>query len=1016
MNYLNAILLFVFFCSGLASLTLQTVWIRTLSLSVGSTSTAMGIVLGIFFGGLGIGGYYGGKLSSKVKEHLKVYAWIEAAVGLYALLIFFPLNEFHIFLRFLNFGESFAVLNAVIKFSLVGICILGPAIGMGITLPLLVKFIQLQNNSAGKTVSVLYGVNTLGAVAGAFCTSYFFIPYIGVDGANFLGIAVYFIAALMIYGLHLKYSALFSRVIENETYEKPTKNVSPNSLFLLIAFVTGFSAIGFEVIWTKYLTVFLGTNIFGIGMVLALFLLGIALGSLLVSRWIDKFENLKLAIGVTLAFTAFVCFAVTGLLNIAPKMSLTLQVLLSDIWPVSTLFAKSFVSGVIMFPATLLFGILFPLIVKAMTNDEGNVSVNLGQAYGVNTLGSILASMGLGLFVLPSLGSHVASMIAIVPLVVAGVWVWSTQSKVFYSRVLPYALGVLLLLGSWSIQPSFTNIIKSAYFSSTQFKSVPEVLSAFNDDEKYLEITEGKSAITSLSIDKSDGENFQRFLRLKTNGLNESIYDLDNIDVFPRYEALLGMLPYLFSKDINSSFIVGYGGGFTVDFLSQTDLDLVQVAELEQGIMDAAEYVHKNNNPITARKNVKLQIEDARFVLATKQRGPFDIIVSQPSHSWLAGVANLFTEDFFEIVSENLTKGGVYGQWLNLYNIDPVAVQSILKTFFTVFEHGAVFTNPEDQEMIIVGSHEPLKLNKKRFDSLVSKPEMKRKLRNVPADSINDVLSFFAMTRQEVVSNFKEVPMNTDLNAYAEVRQSRLFYSDQNQLDSELKEFFSEHYPKNILSIRDSLQYLELDSFALLKSSLEKDQFEKIYSLRKSVLSLMPMNKDQKLAKGELLFKSRMFEESVVEFEQLMNTNPSSEYLNWVTAALMEQSKYKNVKKMYDNHKNYADTLTKCYVFNAATNLKENDLATSLLAELLQYKEKAYESCGEYFYKIVGIYYYNNNDLENALVNFEQYYEIKPDDLEVLDYLVKGYEKNGLKERSIAFKNLFGTIKFISQG
>ncbi len=1004
MTYLNVALLFVFFCSGLASLTLETVWIRVLSLSVGSTSTAMGIVLGIFFGGLGIGGYIGGKLSSKVKEHLKVYAWIEAAVGLYALLIFFPLNEFHIFLRFLNFGESFFVLNAVIKFSLVGLCILGPAVGMGITLPLLVKFIQLQDNSAGKTVSILYGVNTLGAVAGAFCTSYFFIPYIGVNGANFLAIAVYFIAALMIYGLHLKYSSLFKQVIEKKAEVQKSIKTLPNYQFLSIAFVTGFSAIGFEVIWTKYLTVFLGTNIFGIGMVLALFLIGIALGSLMVSRWIDKFHNLKLAIGVSLAFTAFVCFAVTALLNVAPKMSLTLQVLLSDIWPVSTLFAKSIVSGIIMFPATLLFGILFPLIVKAMTNDGGDVSLNLGRAYGINTLGSILASMGLGLLVLPSLGSHVASMIAVVPLVGAGVWVWSSQKNTSITKIMPYALGVLLLLGSWGIEPNFTNIIKSAYFSASDFKSIPEVLDAFNEDEKFVQITEGKSAITSLSIDSSGGENFNRYLRLKTNGLNESIYDLDNIDVFPRYEALLGMLPYLFSKNINSSFIVGYGGGFTVDFLSQTDLGLVQVAELEQGIMDAAEYVHKNNNPITARKNVKLQIEDARFVLATKQRGPFDIIVSQPSHSWLAGVANLFTQDFFEIVSENLTQGGVYGQWLNLYNIDSIAVQSILKTFFTVFEHGAVFTNPEDQEMIIVGSHEPLKLNSKRFEKLVAKPQMKRKLHNIPANSINDILSFFAMTREEVVSNFNETPVNTDLNAYAEVRQSRLFYSDQNQLDGELKEFFSKHYPKEALSIRESLQYLDLDPFAFLKSVLNQGQFEKIYSLRDSIAPLMPTNKEQKIAKGELLFKARMFEKSVVEFEQMMNSEPSTSYLNWWSAGLLEQQKFKEVNEIFKKHNSYANILTKCYWFHAATSSNQNDLSSSLLAELLQYEEKAVEVCGEYFHKIVGVYYFNNNDIENALSQFEQYYEIESDDLEVLNYLIKGYEKTGAKERSLAFK------------
>ena len=264
----------------------------------------------------------------------------------------------------------------------------------------------------------------------------------------------------------------------------------------------------------------------------------------------------------------------------------------------------------------------FLLETRILVDDHQDTPEIVGTAYTINTIGSILGSCLSGLVLIPIFGSSLTLKIGLVTLIIAVVFITARK----FRNPVPLSISLLALLVIFMAQGiDFKNIIKSAYYQrSEKENSLTDVMKYFSDDkgEEFKLIIEGKTGIISLSQVPYEGDDYQSYLRLKTNGLNESFYNLERIEELPKYEGLLAFLPYALAEDPKSAFIVGYGGGYSVDFLTSTNLDLVHVAELEEGIMEAADYVHKGKNPITKRQNLKLEIEDARFVLATGKNRP----------------------------------------------------------------------------------------------------------------------------------------------------------------------------------------------------------------------------------------------------------------------------------------------------------------------------------------------------------------------------------------------------------
>jgi len=1008
MVFLIAVL---FFLSGLTSLVYETLWIRVLSLGVGSTSASMGLVLSIFFFGLSMGSFIAGKFSYKIKRPLLTYGILEGLIGIYSLGIIYVLFDFHKILGFLPLEGSFSWFGVAMKFFLVFIFLSIPTIFMGASLPLLVKIFVKGRENLGKKLGLLYGLNTMGAVFGAFLAGFYFIPQFGILKSNHMMAIINFAILIIAYLLQKRLAPIENpiRTEKKSFFTLLPKNATSAKKFILIACgIVGFTSITAEVVWNKYLGIFLGSNIFGLGLILSLFLLGIALGSLILSFYVEKVKD-KVNLFITLAIMGVaLTLAATYLLNGAPLLVHFTSYYLGA--KVSVLTIKSIITGIILFIPTSFFGALLPLGTRILVDDHHDTPEIVGTAYTINTIGSILGSCLSGLVLIPVFGSAFTLKFGLVLLILIILFITARK----FRNPIPLSISLLSLFVIFMAQGiDFKNIIKSAYFQrSTSETSLTEVMKYFSDKdgEEFKMIIEGKTGIISLSQVPYEGEDWKSYLRLKTNGLNESFYNLDKIAELPKYEALLAFLPYALVEDPKSAFIVGYGGGYSADFLTSTDLDLVHVVELEEGIMEAANYVHKGKNPILERKNLKLDIEDARFVLATGNSGPYDIIISQPSHSWLTGVANLFTKEYFKIVKGNLTEKGVFSQWLNLYNMNQTVLKSILKTFYTVFPHGGIFTNLGDEEVILIGSKKDIKYSLERLTVLAGNKKIQNQMTQIPFKSPYHLLAHFSIGREDILKLTNKAPLNTDVNAFAEVRQSKLFYQGSssnpedwinNNFSSKFTEILTLKEEQKPLFYRNMLEAVLGDIPNYNKFHLMLSKFKKF------------SGNDPKFLKdlGKFNLRIERYVSATKYLQKSLAHFKDSETLNLLLEAHLELKNYdKAIKAYHFADKKIKNEYSECMMLEASSYNKDWKRSAKIVGKITKEYNGYFNACGDYLNKALGTYYYQVSDYEDAISYLESFLEVENNDIQSMGMLISSYIGTGRIADSADYMETFRSL------
>lgn len=1009
--------------SGISGLVYETLWIRVISLAVGSTSAAMSIVLSIFFLGLSVGSFVAGRIVLRVKRPLLVYGLIEGVLGVYGALAIFPLFKLHRLVALLPLTGTYAWFGTGGKFALVFLLLIIPTTCMGMTLPFLVRAVVTRDDQVGRFVSFLYAVNTLGAVAGALATGFLLIPGVGILIANCSAALLNLVVCLSAVGLGRRC------LIETARKSDGTfafRLLSPADQALLLSCgLCGFVSITCEVAWSKYLSIFLGTNIFGLGLVLAMFLLGIAVGSMVLASVINRIRDQRSGFaGLLLASAAFVLLA-SYLLDEAPRMAVLVRSWIGD--SVTFLAIKSTVVALILFLPACVFGALFPLGVSILTRSHEQAASTLGWAYAVNTVGSIIGSYSAGMVMIPHLGS--AWTLAIAAIVAAGncVWLSTTREGRGPRQWLAVTAGLVVAVGALVFhQFNFRNLIKSAYHvgavatavrpairsASDSRLSLDEALKPYSAEyEDFKVVIEGETGIISLSHDRNDGESYRDYLRLKTNGLNESIYNLANLGLLPKYEALIGLLPYLFSRDPKTAFVVGYGGGFTVDLLTETDLRMVHVAELEKGIFKAADFVWQGNNPIVKRKNLQVKIEDARFVLVSGQLGPQDIIVSQPSHSWLSGAANLFTREFFEIVKENLTEKGIYSQWLNLYNMDVPVLKSLLRTFFTVFPYGAVFTEVGDDELVLLGSKSPLQMSLPKLRAVSNNGILRSKLGAVFVQSAYDVLSVFSLSRTDVVPMVSDAVINTDVNAFAEVAQSRLFYEGlrgRQTPQAYLSNLFRADYG-SILKVTGSKE--PAFYFNLLLSLNDKGVTDKFPVVLREYEKEGGDQSGEWWNLGYFCLKAGRFASAEDYLSRAIDIQRKSGVLNLLLSALAEQDRYQDLIAYGERFRDLRNKVTDCYLGHAYVEMNRRSDAERLFTRMVADVPGYTRECGDYFNKVTGYYYHSKKQYSPSIAFLVAYYDKFPQDVGTVEKLLSAYEAVADKGNADVFREYLAELR-----
>ncbi|MFQ5559637.1 MAG: fused MFS/spermidine synthase, partial [Nitrospinota bacterium] len=729
--------LVLFFGSGMTGLIYQVLWTKLLTLTFGVTFLAVSTVLTTFFGGLALGSFLGGRWIDKHGIGLKWYGLAELGIGLYALL----------FLQLLDLNNSvyveiarmlpmsFSVLS-ILKFLLAAVLLILPTTLMGTTLPVLSKTLAHSRPSFAKDVGGLYTINTIGAVFGALATTFFLIPGIGINATIYLVGGVNIALGLIALILNRSYKEDSVNIEYNDTPETKIPLPQPDpSFFKYIVWlfaISGYTALVYEVIWTRILGFILTGTIFAFTIVLATFLFGIAAGSFVFSRFLDKIRNLGTLITTLAVVEILIGITSVALLNVfeaMPRFDFYSKIDSTPAWG-EFIYLNFFTCFIALSPPAFLFGATFPLVCKIYNRSWRDVGTNIGDIYSVNTVGGILGSFTGGFILIPFVGM---------------------QNSVVFMGLINIGLGAVLLYRSPFLQKKKRTgyLLLTASASLVLFLSIPGNMpkalhqSFLHMKESILYYKEGPTA--TVMIAKREGRDyFTSNKRLWVNG---------NMATAAFYEGLQinrfqGVLPMVLHPDPKDVVVVCFGSGTTFGTLSQFDVHQVDNVEISRSVIGGAHNFKNENRDVLNNPVSNIIIDDGRSYLEVTEK-KYDVMTMEPMHPSLAGVVNLYTKRYYELLKSHLKKDGLVSQWIPLYSLSVEDVRMMVKTFQSVFPHVTVWFAAED--IFMVGSPEKrVQVDYDRLVQRISKQNIKSLLREIDLDDPQEFLNTYIMNEEQV--------------------------------------------------------------------------------------------------------------------------------------------------------------------------------------------------------------------------------------------------------------------------
>jgi spermidine synthase len=682
----KAILLvyFIFFGSGVCGLIYEVVWLRMLTRIMGVTIYATSTVVAAFMAGLALGSFLLGRFIDKREDPLRVYATLELLIGGTALLvpIIFSLSLPLYKYVYAASGEN-QLLITVLRTLICFFALLLPTTLMGGTLPVLTSWLVKRGILFGKSFSLLYGINTLGAVFGVFISGFITLEILGEYKTILLGVFLNFLVAGLAYTIYKKEvptedGPVFSEALPGQMLRKISPYSDKVRRVVLLAFIiSGFTSLAYEVIWTRQLILFLQTSIYAFSGMLVVFLAGIALGSLFMRDMADRFVRPIVVFGI---LELVIGFLSVGNLYLFPVF---------DGYSLGTMSGRLSVLAatvIIVFPLTFVFGMIFPTASVCYAKDVSETGASVGWLYSANTIGSIFGALLAGFWLIPVWGStNAVVLMALLNVGLGFLLLWmdsrgSMRTKICYLTVIP----ILFLL-------IFQVKVKDPFLSTIAMRI--QKIQQINCKEKdcTFEIFYNKEGIegtvTAFSI------NNQKSLWI--NGIGMTTLCTET--------KLMSHLPIIYTtKPAKEMLIICFGMGTVLKSgILYPDLNITTV-ELVPEEYKTFGYYHKNAEEILKRKNVHTLVNDGRnYILLSPNR--YDIITVDPAPPlYSAGTVNLYTREFFQICKERLTPEGVMCLWVP--GGRETEVKSLIRTFHSVFPNMRVYIGPHKWGFYFIGT------------------------------------------------------------------------------------------------------------------------------------------------------------------------------------------------------------------------------------------------------------------------------------------------------------------------
>jgi len=761
-----------FVVSGATGLIYEVLWARMLGLVFGATTLAVSTVLAAFMGGLALGSALAGKLAPRVRKPLSTYGWMEIGVAIYALLVPLLFRWIdHVYVLIWQQLQPGYFAFSLWRFFLSGLVLLVPTTLMGATLPVLAAALIRSSERDSNSVTRLYACNLAGAIAGTLAAGFVLLPALGIRTT--IAVAAMLNVMVGIVAIVLQRRTADASIVDEAQFEvdEPEVTVDRGRFWLFAALASGFVTISTQVSWTRVLTMIIGSSTYAFSIVVALFLIGLAGGAWLVARK-DRSERLRPFILKVEVLTAVSVLLSLFVLNRIPALLINLG-LRFQISSWAGLLSLQILSAIllILVPA-LLMGMVMPLVLVWAVSDRQKAVARVGRSYAINTIGAIAGAFITGFILIPKTSTRFTLLLAATCcLFVAGAAYRPVGSDPALKRAVAIGVTPILALMLFIIAPP----MNLADLSIGAYDSLVRVLAqtregVANDSQQakqgdvheLLMYEEGPTATVSV---RRDQDTVSMAINGRTNA-SDSIYDMPT-------QVMLGQLPLLVAPKIDTGLIIGYATGITLGSMLQSPIQSVTCVELESGTVAASRFFeHMNNRPLDDPRT-NLIIDDARtFLSVTPNR--YDIIVSEPSHPWVPGVANLFTQDFFELGRARLNDEGIWVQWVQIYQLSTESLRSVLATYHKVFPHVLVFRVGgvnKGKDLLLIGSNRTLSLD--RLSERLADPRVSAELARVDLKNEADIRKWFVCDETKLGPAVAGAKINTDDNMHIEMTVPR---------------------------------------------------------------------------------------------------------------------------------------------------------------------------------------------------------------------------------------------------
>lgn len=757
-----------FLVSGAAGLLYEVVWLRHLSLVFGHTVHAVTTVLAAYMGGLALGSLLAGRRVDRAARPMRVYALLECCVGLFCLAtpaLFRATNALWFSIhRALEPGPLVA---GLLQFALSALILLPPTTLMGATLPVLGRAVVRTTDEAATRVGTLYATNTWGAVLGTILTGFVLLPTVGLRATVWIGVlanlliaaAAFLLDRLLVTRVEVTPPSLAQAPGAAGAIAQPgpapeahPRLTRPQLVATLAALaISGAASMGYEIAWTRALGLTLGSSTYAFSAMLVTFLIGLAGGAWIASYLLRRRRTGVVAFAVVEILISLLAVALLPAFGKLPEAFL--RVLgHTGVSHGAALATQALLGFAVMIGPTLLIGTTFPLVIAAVGSSLERVGRDVGVVYGANTLGTIAGSIVAGFVLIPVIGIQRTVIVSATANLAAAVAVVATAREAGRRRLLLVAAAAVVLAALAMGLPRWDTkwmTVGAPVYAAHLVKSGVDAIRASQASREILLYEEGIS--TTVTVSRSPTA-----LSLSVNGKIDASNTRDMAT-----QLLLGHLGAVLHPQPRRALVIGLASGITAGALAQhRTMERIDVAELEPAMRRAARFFDRENRRVLDDPRVRVLDGDGRHILAAATE-PYDLIVSEPSNPWIAGVASLFTREFYESARVHLAPGGIMVQWLQAYSIFPDDMRMVTRTFAEAFPNVSVWAGSLG-DVLLVATPTPVRLDFATIDQrLLESPTVREDFERYRWVGENLVFRF-ALADEDVRRFAAGAALNTD--------------------------------------------------------------------------------------------------------------------------------------------------------------------------------------------------------------------------------------------------------------